>query len=366
MKILIITPQYPPQLGGIASFVYNLAEHWPNNNEIIIYTAKMKGGVEFDARTNWKVIRKKLGIIRILWQIWRLNKREPINLIQLHQPSLLGRAVYLAQKLFKIPYRVCLHSADFNYLKTNPRQRKKIEKICKLAKQIVVNSEYLQREYGKYFEESKKEPLIVYPCPSDCFFTQIETSEIKDLKSHLALEGKRVILTVASMTEGKGYPHLVHLLPDVLSQSPNLAWLIIGDGPKKESFLELMQKNNLQNIIRFIGRVPHERLLPYYKLADLFILLLHPDQEAEEGWATVLLEAAAAGLPVMAGQVGGIEEAVQHLKTGLIVDINQEQAVTNGLVELLRNQKYAKQMGQAGREWVKENFNWDKEVKKLL
>lgn len=366
MKTLIITPQYPPQLGGIASFTYNLAKHWPNKGEVVIYTAKTEGGAEFDKQTDWPVIRKKLSLFRILWLVWRLNKKQPIGLIQVQLVSSLGRAAYWTQKLFKIPYRVCLHSVDFNYLKTSRRQRKKIRTICKFAKQIIVDNEYLQREFGKYFEELGKQPLVVYPCPSDHFFTSVEADKIKKLKSHLALDGKNIILTVAKLAEGRGYPHLIHLLPRVLQRVPNLAWVIIGNGPKKDSFLELIQKNNLQNIVRFVGDVPHEQLLPYYKLADLFVLLTHPDQETEEDWGTVFVEAAAAGLPVLAGRVGGVEEAVQHLKTGLVVDVNQEQAVINDLVELLHNSEYAKQMGLAGQKWVKENFSWDKEIKKLV
>jgi phosphatidyl-myo-inositol dimannoside synthase len=175
-----------------------------------------------------------------------------------------------------------------------------------------------------------------------------------------------VIITVARMTEGKGYPHLIRLFPKILEKIPNLVWLIVGDGSKKDEIIKSIQKNYLQNVIRFIGRMPYVELPKYYQLADLFVLLTHSDESAvEEAWGTAFVEAAACGLPVVAGRGGGVEEAVQNTITGLVVDVYQDQSIISAVTELLRNKDYAKQMGQAGRERVIREFNWSEQLRKL-
>ena len=96
------------------------------------------------------------------------------------------------------------------------------------------------------------------------------------------------------------------------------------------------------------------------------VLLTHPDESsAEEAWGTAFVEAAASGLPVVAGRAGGVEEAVQNMATGLVVDVYQDQSIISAVTELLRNPDYSKQMGQAGRERVIREFNWPEQLKKL-
>ena len=106
------------------------------------------------------------------------------------------------------------------------------------------------------------------------FFTKANPEAIATLRNQLALQGKKVMITVANMEEGKGYPHLIRLLPDVVKKVPNLVWLIVGDGPKKKLLVDLIVKNDLQNVARFLGTIPQNELPKYMQLADLFVLLI--------------------------------------------------------------------------------------------
>ena len=118
--------------------------------------------------------------------------------------------------------------------------------------------------------------------------------------------------------------------------------------------------------MRFIGSVPHRELKTYYYLADVFVLLTHPDNGLEEGLGLVFLEAAAAGLPCLAGKSGGVEEAVVNGQTGLVFDVYQNQAgIVDALVNWLENPSIAKQMGLAGQARMRAEFNWPKQVAKL-
>ncbi len=370
MKTLIITLEYPPQIGGVASYTYNLAKNF-SSDEVVVYAPEMKGDAEFDRKNKWKTYRANPFFwflwprwLRMLSQVWGLVKQENIGLIYVHHALPAGWVAYLLKKIEKIPYVVFFHGTDLELGIKN--KKNKLKKICLKADKIVVNSEYLKNKFNSAFEGINKEVSVVYPCPDDNFLQPVSPAELKKLKSQLALEGKNIIITVARMADGKGYPHLIRLLPKILEKVPNLVWLIIGDGPKKDDIIKAIQKNYLQNVTRFIGKVSYTELPKYYQIADLLVLLTHPDQSsAEEAWGTAFVEAAASGLPVVAGRAGGVEEAVENMKTGLVVDVYQDQSIISAVVELLHNRNFARQMGQAGRERILREFNWTEQLKKL-
>src|SRR3989338_96782 len=362
MKTLIITLEYPPQIGGIASYVANFTAHIPPE-EVVVYAPVMKGDKEFDAQNNWKVYRRDTYWLFIwprglgmFFQVRRIVKKEKIERIHIHNVLPVGYIGYLLRKLSKVPYTIFLHGTDFQLAIQDRSKFKKFRRVVRTAELVVVNSTFLKKKLLERVEDLAN-VRVNYPCPADFFLTTSITEEEKQhLLSQLALEGKKVILTVARMVEGKGYPHIIRLLPNILKEIPNLVWIIIGDGPKKQMVIDQLQKQGLQNVVRFLGLVPLAELPKYYQIADTFVLLTHPDETAEEGWGTVFLEAAASGVPVVAGRVGGVEEAVEHMGRGIVVDVQQGKAVVETIVQLLKNPEYAREMGRKGRERVEKEF----------
>ncbi len=370
MKTLIITLEYPPRVGGIASFVYNLAVHLPSA-DTIVYAPRLPGDRVFDANQPWKTYRCRPYFfliwprwLKMLWQVWRVAKREKAERIFVQHALPGGYVAKIVGKILKIPYTIFFHGTDLELGAKFKRRR--LWFVASSAAAICVNSRFLRDKLLARLEGlDEKKIKIIYPCPADFFFDRAPAEELAKLKKRLALEGKQVIITVARLAEGKGYPHLARILPKILKDIPNLIWLIVGDGPKKKFLLEEIQKRGLQSVVRFLGEVEYQELPKYYQVADLFVLLTHPDENREEGWGMVFLEAAASGLPAVAGRVGGTEEAVRHLQTGLVVDVYQEQSVVSSIVELLRDRQSAHRMGEEGRKIAMAEFRWSQQVAKI-
>lgn len=367
-KTLIISLEYPPQIGGIASYVYNLCANLPAK-DFVLYALPVKGDKEFDTTNGWKVLRRAPywpfiwpHWLRLFFQVKKIIKEEKIEQIHVHHVLPVGYVAYLLKKFNKITYTIFLHGTDIEM--AMQKKMNKFTRICLAADKIVVNSEFLKHKL-----ESKIENLpavkIIYPCPGEIFNTSYDSALLESLRAKLALKSKKVIITVARMAEGKGYPHLIRIIGQLLNKIPNLVWLVVGDGPKKSAIIEQVQKNNLQNIVRFLGNVPYNELPKYYQLADLFVLLTHKDENSEEGWGTVFLEAGASGLPVIAGRAGGVEEAVEHLKTGLIVDVYQDAMVEATIIKLLTDDNLHQQMAAAAKERTHNLFNWEKQAQSL-
>lgn len=369
-KILIITLEFPPQVGGIATYVRYFAESLKDN--VVVLAPKRQGAKEFDLRQNFKIIRKNPYFpkfiwprwLRLSWQVFWLVRQEKINIIYLHHVLPVGYAGWLIKKILKIPYLVFSHGTDVEAGTKSAWKKRMLKKITLASEQIIFNSESLKQRLLRVLPELENKMSVLYPCPEAMFYEPPAGETLDKLKSQYALDGKKVILTIARMAEGKGYPHLLRIFPKILGQIPNAVWLVIGDGPKKDWFLKEVQKLNMQNIVRFIGEMPHEELKNYYYFADLFVLLTHSDEGREEGLGLVFLEAAACGLPVIAGKSGGVEEAVINGQTGLVVDIHRgDKQIVESIVGLLKNEKYASQLGQQAQERMKSEFLWGKQLR---
>jgi len=369
MKTLIITLEYPPKIGGIASYVYNFTSHLPHD-EVVVYAPKMKEDREYDAKNDWKTYRFNPYFkflwpkwLRMFWQVRKIVKKEKIEKVYVHHVLPSGYVAYIIKKFLKIPYVVFFHGTDLEVgLK---KKFRKLKSVCNNAEKIVVSGEFLKNKLLTRIPNLQDKTVVLNPCPGDFFLKAQSSAELETMRAKLALKGKKVLISVGRMADGKGFPHMIRLLPKILEKVPNLVWLVIGDGPKKEELIKNIQKNYLQNVARIMGFVPLADLPKYYQMADAFVLLTHKDEDSEEGWGTAFLEAAASGLPVIAGRVGGVEEVVENLVTGILVDIYQDQGVISAITELLKNSDYAKQMGQAGRERVMREFNWEKQIAKL-
>jgi phosphatidylinositol alpha-1,6-mannosyltransferase len=372
MKRLTITLEYPPTQGGIASYVYNFFLT-TDSSENILYAPIAKGDTVFDSAHPWKVFRSKPYTpflwphwLRLFWQVRSLVKKEKVTELYIHHALPVGYVGFLIKKLFKIPYTLFLHGTDVSLVARKPFKRNNFRFVARHAKQLVVNSIFLQNKVLERFGDGLPPIKIVYPCPGEQFLQPLASEELHAHRQQLALNGKKVLLSVGRLADGKGHMHLLRALQLILLEVPNTVLLLVGSGSKQKVLLDFIQKNNLQNAVRFFGAQPYEKLPLYYQLADVFVLLTHPELDAEEGWGTVFLEAAASGLPVVAGSAGGSSEAVVNLETGVVVDATQEKVVVKSIVELLKNQTFAKEMGQRGRERVLSEFTWKKQLAELL
>ncbi len=372
-KTLIITLEYPPTIGGIATYVHQMSSAF-DMDKTVVYAPLQGDTKAWDEKVRYKVIRKKPLFPRYMWPRWlklffhikKIIKQEKIEVILINHVLPVGYVGYVIKKFLDIPYVIISHGTDVTMGTRNRWKTKMMRMILRGSEQIIFNSESLKRRFLRVLPEFENKTRVLYPCPDTVFLTPPPAEKIEKLRTMLALQGKKVMLTISRIDEGKGFPHLVRALPGILKREPHLVWLIIGDGPKKQEILKDIQKHSLQNVVRFVGQIPHEELNVYYHLADIFALFTHPDNGREEGLGLVFLEAAAAGLPIIAGKSGGVEEAILHTQTGIIVDIHQQaMAMEDAVVELMSNKEYAERLGSQAQLRIKTDFQWDHQLKVL-
>lgn len=367
MRTLIITLEYPPVVGGIATHVFQEAKFLPAA-ETFVLAPLDKNSVEFDNNNAWIVIRKKLFFsffwprwVLLLWQVSKIVKKNKIERIIVHHALPVGYVARFIFAWYKVPYSVFFHGTD---VQKAIHKRKRLQFAIGKAEHIFVNSAFVERRLEEVLGREVPSQII-YPCPGEDFFAAPDIEKTQLLKKELGLEGKKVMLTVARLADGKGYPHLARMLPLLLEKIPNLVWVIVGTGPKEGWFMQFVQKNQLMGTVRFLGGMPYAQLPQLYNLADVFVLLTHPDNEQNEAWGSVFMEAAAAKVPVVAGRAGGVEEAVLDKETGLLVDTYKEDEVIEAIVSIVQNKELAKRLTTNARARAEKVFRWSIQLKPL-
>jgi glycosyltransferase involved in cell wall biosynthesis len=168
----------------------------------------------------------------------------------------------------------------------------------------------------------------------------------------------QILITVAVLREAKGIQYMIEALPGVLAQAPQTYYLIVGDGAHRTALEEAARQSGAQDHIVFAGqRSDIPRLLAG---SDIFVL-----PTLTEALPTVLAEAMAARLPLLASQVGGVPEMLTHERNGLLVEPGQPHQLTEAALRLLQNPQERAQMSAAGWQIVNEKFNITSQAENL-
>ena len=160
-------------------------------------------------------------------------------------------------------------------------------------------------------------------------------------------EGDRVVVCVGRLDPLKGQGTLVEAFREVASAEPRARLCFVGDGPMRAALTQQSAGLKLSNEVRFSGTLTDVR--PALAAAELFVL-----SSTEEGLPGSVMEAQAAGVPVVATAVGGTPELVRHERTGLLVPARDPVALSAAILRLLRDPDLASRLAAAARADVQQ------------
>ncbi len=190
--------------------------------------------------------------------------------------------------------------------------------------------------------------------------------QVDQLKCDLGLENAtHVLLTVTRLVKRKGVDTVIRAVAGVAESFPGLHLLVAGTGPEEKRLKNLADRMGLRSQIHFLGSVNYEDLPRYYNLADLFLLASNTRLPDVEGFGIVFLEANACEVPVIGTDSGGVPCAIVDGKTGLIVKENRPDEMEQAIRRLIEQPKIAETMGMRGRKRVLEELNWDRVSERL-
>jgi phosphatidylinositol alpha-1,6-mannosyltransferase len=200
---------------------------------------------------------------------------------------------------------------------------------------------------------------IVYPgVDASRFRPNVDGS--LSLRRQIAPDGDVILATVGRLQRRKGHDLVIQALARLREHRPVLRYLIAGDGEERPRLEQLVRDHGVTDRVVFLGAVAADMLPACYAAADIFVHPNRVDGLDFEGFGLVFLEAAASGLPVIAGRSGGASEAVKSGETALLVSGTDLHEFVSALQALVADPDRCRNMGRAGRVRVMEQFTWDR------
>jgi phosphatidylinositol alpha-1,6-mannosyltransferase len=181
------------------------------------------------------------------------------------------------------------------------------------------------------------------------------------LRSKWGVGNDPVILTVARLVPHKGQDVVVRALAKLVSEFPDVKYVAVGEGHDETRLREIGIELGIDNRIIFAGPLSEAELPEAYATSTIYAGPSRVDNEINvEGFGISFLEASSSGLPVVAGDSGGVRSAVRDGETGIVLPPQDLDAWVAALGDLLRNESKRKAFGDAGRKAVEDHYNWDR------
>ncbi len=354
MKTLLFTLEYPPFNGGVANYYGNLAKFWPIEEKLNVLDnsrGELSSGQGF--MSWWPAI----------FALKRKLVRDKYDFLLVGQILPLGTAAFIVSLFHPTKYIVFLHGMDLAYALRSEWKRGLSHLILNRAHKIICANSYVQEKLLEFDPKLKDKTGLINPgIEGDAPY--IDEAELNNLKNSYNLEGQTILLSLGRLVKRKGVDRTIEALahiPENLKQ--NLRYFIAGAGPREEYLKQLVPAHCAERIT-FLGELREEEKWAWLRICDIFIMPSRDISGDFEGFGIVYLEANLCGKPVIAGNSGGVRDAVINDETGILVDPDKVDAIGAAIVRLMGDQSLRERLGAQGRARAIRDFSWEKQASK--
>ncbi len=303
-------------------------------------------GVKVDYISKYNIFSILLYFIKIKPDFIHFNLPFPIKCIT----AQLAAIIHSESKLY-----VTEHLAPPGY-KPNPLM-KLIKKFVysKLDTAITVSNKN-KETLIKNFDLPENKIRVVYNCIETTYIKNYNREIAGCLKEKFAINDSALVFgTVGRLDRQKGHEYLINSSKDVIREVPNSIFLFVGEGRMKDQLLQKIKDNNISEYFGLVGY--QENLPEILSLIDIFVL-----PSISEGFPFSVLEAMAAGKPVIATNVGGVPEIITNNVNGILVEPTDSDALSRAMIILAKDEKKRNCLAEMGRKKVIENFSLEKMI----
>ena len=359
MKHLLVTNDFPPKIGGIQSLLWEWWRRLPPESFAVL-TSPYAGTAEFDAAQPFRIERTREPVLLphplMVRRIDQLAREFGAELVVLDPAVPLG----LVGPSLQLPYDVVLHGAEVTVPGRLPVTKQALGHVLRHARHIVAAGGYPAAEAEHAAGRSL--PITVVPPGVDTErFRPLDDDERAEARQAFGLPvDAELIVSISRLVPRKGFDTAIRAAARLRSSRPDLLLAISGGGRDEDRLRRLAAE--LRAPVRFLGRVGNADLPRLYGCADIYTMLCRNRWGGleQEGFGIVFVEAAACGVPQVAGDSGGAAEAVADGTTGIVVR-NPERVdeVVDAFVALLDDPARRAAMGVAARERAVAEFSYD-------
>ena len=359
MPHLLVTNDFPPKVGGIQSYLWELWRRLPPG-DVTVLTTRHEGAASFDRAQPFRVVRDRAPLLlpspALVRRIDALAAEVGATLVVLDPALPLG----LVGAALHVRYAVVLHGAEVTVPGRLPGSRQLLRRVLKGAVHVIASGRYVAAEADLVAGQALQTSVVPPGVDAERFHPLSEFQRVAaraDLG--LPVEG-RLVVGLSRLVPRKGLDVLARAAPAVAAGRPDVVVAIGGTGRQGRRLARMAAAGDRP--VQLLGEISRNALPLLFGAADLFAVPCRNRWGGleQEGFGIVFLEAAAAGVPSVAGRSGGSTEAVADGETGLVVDRPADPAaVAQVLGRLLDDAELRRRMGLAARRRAVTEFSYD-------
>lgn len=342
--IAIVAPD-KRTLPGVKHYVVN-----PPQMGVFVGHPELPKAKKFEAMSG-----KELGEIYTSYLKTTINAVSDFNpeIIHVFHTSFLPGIARVIKILFGIKYIITTHGSDLSYLVKDRRFIGLINDANKVARFITANSDFTRKWYLEMFGLDLRHKSTVIMGGVKLEDYKKDPAEIEIINARYKLKDKKVVLFTGRLTKNKGVDFLIKAAPLIRGTV-----VIVGDGPERKNLEDEIKRNKINNVVMvgYINTGDQRLFHAFYERADVFV----SPSVWDEPLGLTILEAMAAGAPVVATKRGGVLSLIQDTVNGFLVKPRNSKEIAGVVNALLADDKLRKRVSNAAYKTVVERFTWER------
>lgn len=337
-KLLIISGSFCLEAGGIENTSYLLAEYMREYMDVFTFCPvegkmpNLDGVTSYQGKVSFNNPRKRIGYLRDSYKmINKICKEHHIDYILCPHYTFAFTA-YLMKRKFGIPYGVMTHGNEV--YKKWPKQKTFFLQVVWFFQEFIKRQLMLNNATQIFSNTLFTKGLVEKVTKNGNVFVINPPIGVEQEELEKATDG-HYILSLGRLIERKGYHLVLKALPELLQKRPEIKYVIAGGGEYESHLKQLTKELSLEDNVIFKGRVTEEEKKRLMRNCSLFVLPSYeiPSLQSVEGFGLSLLEANIYGKFVISSKSGGIPEAVDDGKTGILVRENDVESLTKAFLK---------------------------------
>jgi glycogen(starch) synthase len=378
MKICLLSWEFPPRIvGGIARHVSGLAKALATaGNEVGVVTLDFPGAPDYEEVEGFKVYRSKTEVGHPNFLLWAFlfnhfmekrlataHKDFDFDLIHIHDWLVAPAGIGFSHLLNK-PLVCTMHSTEHGRSSLHGPDSFMIDGMewwaCYEAAELIVTSNSMKGEIcGHFHVPGDKVQVIPNAIDVEKYNANVDRGAVR--RRFGVADHEQLVLYVGRLVPQKGIEYLIRAIPRISWRFPDVKVVVVGEGWMRGHLESLADQSGHRWRIIFTGFISDDDLVALTKSADVMVV-----PSVYEPFGIVALEGMAAEIPVVASQVGGLAEVVEHDKTGVWVYPRSPDSIAWGIERVLSDRGYRDWLVKNAHEAIMTKFSWDAVAQRTL
>jgi len=363
MRILIITTEYPPAVGGIGSFAATITRGLKalGDSVEVIATGRREEREPDLSQAKSRLLEKRgfklLPLTgRSAISCWRQRPDVTIAMTWTHE----GIVALILRCTFGIPYVVVAHGSEILRHSQSRPAGALLRLIFRRALFVSANSSYTMR-LVQGLKVARQVTVVNPPIDLDQWQTASPHGN-EDVNAAFGLNGKTVLFTAGRLVPRKGHLIVIQALARLRERFPDLVFVFTGTGEYQDVLEQEAHKLGVSNALRMLGELSQTTLRSMFWRTDIYVSPTLQIGNDVEGFGIALVEAAVCGKAIIAGRSGGTEDAVVNGETGLLLDIVDVDGITASIALLIYQPELRAKLGTKARKRALQRFGINKQI----